>query len=103
MSSESRVFLVLRLTRLKCMSKSLWLSASRPRLMQERVLIQQYLGLDGTHNDGMTFHELAVILNYNRHSTAEKAYRRAVEAFYAGSYGEHTRAKQTVVSAKRKL
>ena len=74
---------------------------------QERVLIQQYLGLDGTHNDGMTFHELAVILNYNRHSTAEKAYRRAVEALrqalYAGSYGEYIRAKQAVVSARRNL
>ena len=74
---------------------------------RERVLIQQYLGLDGTPNDGMTFQELAVMLNYNGHSAAEKAYRRAVktlrQALYAGEYGEYMRAKQAIASAKRKL
>lgn len=40
----------------KCIQTALGESASR-----ERILIQQYLGLDGTHNDGMTFQELAMI------------------------------------------
>lgn len=74
---------------------------------RERVLIQQYLGLDGTHNGGMTFQKLAVMLNYNGHSAAEKAYLRAVktlrQALYAGEYGEYMRAKQAIASAKRKL
>lgn len=74
---------------------------------RERVLIQQYLGLDGRHNDGMTFQGLAVLLNYNGHSAAEKAYNRAVKSLkqvlYAGGYGEYMRAKQAVVSAKRKM
>lgn len=74
---------------------------------RERVLIQQYLGLDGTHNDGMTFQKLAVLLNYNGHSAAEKAYKRAVkslrQALYAGEYGEYIRARQAISEAKRKL
>lgn len=74
---------------------------------RERVLIQQYLGLDGTHHDGMTFQELAVLLNYNGHSAAEKAYLRAVktlrQALYAGGYGEYIRAKQAITKAKCKL
>lgn len=74
---------------------------------RERMLIQQHLGLDGSHCEGMTFRELAVMLNYNGHSAAEKAYRRAVEslrqALYAGEYGEYTRARQAVANTKRKL
>lgn len=74
---------------------------------RERMLIQQHLGLDGLHCDGMTFQELAVMLNYNGHSAAEKAYRRAVEslrqALYAGEYGQYIRAKQAIASAKSKL
>ena len=74
---------------------------------RERVLIQQYLGFDGEHDDGMTFQELAVLLNYNGHSAAEKAYRRAVkslrQALYDGEYGKHMWAKQSIARAKRKL
>ncbi len=73
----------------------------------ERVLIQQYLGLDGTHNDGMAFQELAVMLNFNGHSTAEKAYKRAAkslrQALYTGGYGEYMRARQAITGAKRKM
>ena len=80
------------------------LDESAPR---ERMLIQQYLGLDGAHGDGMTFQELAVMLNYNGHSASEKAYNRAIEslrqALYMGQYGEYIHAKQAVVSSKRKL
>ena len=107
---------------------------------RERVLIQQYLGLDvgvcpnrrdnhlcsprptgggntksspkrtlpdGAHGDGMTFQELAVMLNYNGHSSAEKAYNRAVkslrQALYAGEYGEYIWARQAITGSKRKM
>ena len=74
---------------------------------RERILIQQYRGLDGTHNDDMTFQKLAVLLNYNGHSAAEKAYKRAVKslrkALYAGEYGEYLRAGQAITGAKRKM
>lgn len=67
---------------------------------RERVLIQRYLGLDGTHNDGMTFQELAVMLNYNGHSAVEKAYIRAVEslrrALCIGEYGKYVWVKRIV-------
>lgn len=74
---------------------------------REHVLIQQYLGLEGAHNDGMTFQELAVMLNYNGHSAAEKAYKRAVQslrqALYVGEYGEYIRARRAISEARRKL
>lgn len=48
----------------------------------------------------MTFQELAVLLNYNGHSAAEKAYKRAVEslrrALYIGEYGKYVWVKRIV-------
>lgn len=70
-------------------------------------MIQYHLGLNVPEGIGMTFQELAVLLNFNGHSAAEKAYNRAVKSLkqvlYAGGYGEYMRAKQAVVSAKRKM
>ena len=64
---------------------------------RERNLIVRYLGLEGT---SMTFRELAVLLNYNGPSSAEKAYRRAVEklksALWEGEYGQYRRARRLV-------
>lgn len=64
---------------------------------RERNLILRYLGLKGT---AMTFRELAVLLNYNGPSSAEKAYRRAVEklkaALWEGEYGQYRRARKMV-------
>lgn len=64
---------------------------------RERNLILRYLGLEGT---AMTFRELAVLLNYNGPSSAEKAYHRAVEklkaALWEGEYGQYKRARQLV-------
>ena len=64
---------------------------------RERNLILRYLGMGGT---AMTFRELAVLLNYNGPSSAEKAYRRAVEkliaALWEGEYGQYKRARQLV-------
>lgn len=64
---------------------------------RERNLILRYLGLEGT---AMTFRELAVLLNYNGPSSAEKAYHRAVEklkaALWEGEYGQYKRGRQLV-------
>lgn len=64
---------------------------------RERNLIVRYLGLEGT---SMTFRELAVLLNYNGPSSAERAYRRAVEklkaALWEGQYGQYRRARKMV-------
>ena len=70
---------------------------------RERNLIQYHLGVNVPDGVGMTFQELAALLNFNGHSAAEKAYLRAVQslrqALYAGGYGEYMRANQAVVSA----
>ncbi|MEY8312256.1 sigma-70 family RNA polymerase sigma factor [Oscillospiraceae bacterium 42-9] len=67
---------------------------------RERMLIQQHLGLDGSRREGMTFRELAVMLNYNGHSAAEKAYKRSVDslknALYESKYGNYLRAKHAL-------
>lgn len=67
---------------------------------RERNLILRYLGLEGK---AMTFQELAILFNYNGPSSAEKAYRRAVEklkaALWEGEYGQYRRAKQIVERA----
>lgn len=64
---------------------------------RERNLILSYLGLEGT---AMTFRELAILFNYNGPSSAEKAYRRAVEklkaALWEGEYGQFRRARKMV-------
>ena len=67
---------------------------------RERNLILRYLGLEGT---ALNFRELAILLNYNGPSSAEKAYRRAVEklkaALWEGEYGQYRRARQIVERA----
>ena len=69
---------------------------------RERNLILRYLGLEGK---AMTFQELAVLLNYNGPSSAEKAYRRAVEklkaALWEGEYGQYRRARRIVERAMK--
>lgn len=71
---------------------------------RERNLIRYHLGLNVLGGIGMTFQELAVLLNFNGHSTAEKAYLRAIKSLrqtlYAGRYGEYMKAKQLIASAK---
>ena len=65
--------------------------------IRERNLIVRYLGLEGT---ALNFRELAILLNYNGPSSAEKAYRRAVEklkaALWEGEYGQYRRARKMV-------
>lgn len=64
---------------------------------RERNLILRYLGLEGT---ALNFWELAVLLNYNGPSSAEKAYRRALEmlkaALWEGEYGQYRRVRRMV-------
>ena len=64
---------------------------------RERNLILRYLGLEGK---AMTFQELAILFNYNGPSSAEKAYRRAVEklkaALWEGEYGQYRRTRKMV-------
>ena len=70
--------------------------------VRERNLILSYLGLKGT---AMTFRELAILFNYNGPSSAEKAYRRAVEklkaALWEGEYGQYRRARRIVERAMK--
>lgn len=69
---------------------------------RERNLILRYLGLEGT---ALNFRELAILLNYNGPSSAEKAYHRAVEklksALWEGEYGQYRRARQIVERAMK--
>lgn len=64
---------------------------------RERNLILRYLGLEGT---ALNFWELAVLLNYNGPSSAEKTYRRALEmlkaALWEGEYGQYRRVRRMV-------
>lgn len=69
---------------------------------RERNLILRYLGLEGT---ALNFRELAILLNYNGPSSAEKAYHRAVEklksALWEGEYGQYRRARRIVERAMK--
>ena len=71
---------------------------------RERNLILRYLGLEGT---ALNFWELAVLLNYNGPSSAEKAYRRALEmlkaALWEGEYGQYRRVRRMVNRAMQDM
>lgn len=72
--------------------------------VRERNLILSYLGLKGT---AMTFRELAILFNYNGPSSAEKAYRRALEmlkaALWEGEYGQYRRVRRMVNRAMQDM
>ena len=59
---------------------------------RERNLVRYYLGIGQPDEKGMTFQELAIRLNYNGHSGAEKAYKSALRKLkkdlYSGAYGQ---------------
>ncbi|MCF2619991.1 sigma-70 family RNA polymerase sigma factor [Candidatus Agathobaculum pullicola] len=59
---------------------------------RERNLVRYYLGIGQPDEEGMTFQELAIRLNYNGPSGAEKAYKSALrklkKELYSGSYGQ---------------
>ncbi|WP_298017786.1 sigma factor [uncultured Dysosmobacter sp.] len=68
------------------------------RLMEEVLkprdlnLVRYYLGIGQPDGEGVTFQELAIRLNYNGPSGAEKAYKSALrklkKSLYSGAYGQ---------------
>lgn len=70
---------------------------------RSRTIIKYHLGLDQPDEQTMTFQDLAVRLNYNGHSAAEKAYKRAVsemrQIIDAGEYGRWKAALRAVREA----
>lgn len=59
---------------------------------RELNLVRHYLGIGQPGGEGMTFQELAIRLNYNDPSGAEKAYKSALrklkKELYSGAYGQ---------------
>ena len=71
---------------------------------RELNLVCSYLGIGQRDDDGMTFQELAVRLNYNGPSGAEKAYKAALRKLkkdlYVGAYGRWLSAQKAIRAAK---
>lgn len=71
---------------------------------RELNLVRSYLGIGRPDEVGMTFQELAIYLNYNRPSGAEKAYKAALRKLkkdlYGGAYGRWLSAQKAIRAAK---
>ncbi len=71
---------------------------------RELNLVCSYLGIGQPDDAGMTFQELAIRLNYNGPSGAEKAYKSALRKLkkdlYAGAYGQWLSAQKAIRRAK---
>ena len=71
---------------------------------RELNLVRSYLGIGQPDEVGMTFQELAIYLNYNGPSGAEKAYKTALRKLkkdlYGGAYGRWLSAQKAIRSAK---
>ena len=71
---------------------------------RELNLVRSYLGIGQPDEVGMTFQELAIYLNYNGPSGAEKAYKSALRKLkkdlYGGAYGRWLSAQKAIRSAK---
>ena len=71
---------------------------------RELNLVCSYLGIGQRDDDGMTFQELAIRLNYNGPSGAEKAYKAALRKLkkdlYVGAYGRWLSAQKAIRAAK---
>lgn len=67
-------------------------------------LVRSYLGIGQPDEVGMTFQELAIYLNYNGPSGAEKAYKAALRKLkrdlYGGAYGRWLSAQKAIRAAK---
>ena len=74
---------------------------------RELNLVCSYLGIGQRDDDGMTFQELAVRLNYNGPSGAEKAYKAALRKLkkdlYVGAYGRWLSAQKAIRAAKAEV
>ena len=71
---------------------------------RELNLVRNYLGIGQPDEVGMTFQELAIYLNYNGPSGAEKAYKSALRKLkkdlYGGAYGRWLSAQKAIRAAK---
>ena len=71
---------------------------------RELNLVRSYLGIGQPDEVSMTFQELAIYLNYNGPSGAEKAYKAALRKLkkdlYGGAYGRWLSAQKAIRSAK---
>ena len=71
---------------------------------RELNLVRSYLGIGQPDEAGMTFQELAIRLNYNGPSGAEKAYKAALRKLkkdlYGGAYGRWLSAQKAIRDAK---
>ena len=71
---------------------------------RELNLARSYLGIGQPNEAGMTFQELAIYLNYNGPSGAEKAYKAALRKLkkdlYGGAYGRWLSAQKAIRAAK---
>ena len=71
---------------------------------RELNLVCSYLGIGQPDEVGMTFQELAIYLNYNGPSGAEKAYKAALRKLkkdlYGGAYGRWLSAQKAIRAAK---
>ena len=71
---------------------------------RELNLVRSYHGIGQPDEAGMTFQELAIRLNYNGPSGAEKAYKAALRKLkkdlYGGAYGRWLAAQKAIRAAK---
>ena len=71
---------------------------------RELNLVRSYLGIGQPAEVDMTFQELAIYLNYNDPSGAEKAYKAALRKLkkdlYGGAYGQWLSAQKAIRAAK---
>ena len=71
---------------------------------RELNLVRSYLGIGQPNEVGMTFQELAIYLNYNGPSGAEKVYKAALRKLkkdlYGGAYGRWLSAQKAIRAAK---
>ena len=71
---------------------------------RELNLVCSYLGIGQPDDTGITFQELAIRLNYNGPSGAEKAYKTALRKLktdlYAGTYGQWLSAQKAIRKAR---
>ena len=71
---------------------------------RELNLVRSYLGIGQPDEVGLTFQELAIRLNYNGPSGAEKAYKAALRKLkkdlYDGAYGRWLSAQKAIRAAK---
>ena len=72
---------------------------------RELNLVRCHLGIGQPEEQGITFQELAIRLNYNGPSGAEKAYKNAIrkvkQHLHGGAYGRWLDIQQTLQEAQR--